>query len=257
MREGVEIVDSGVSATSSAPTYRRDTNDLEADFANEIDVAMAELDYDDDVKERNAALPFTHVDSKRETGFADDVSSLQLTVDEPSVKEGQAYAGGDLSAIQEVDDYQYLRRRNWLIVIMLCIFLALTIAIGAGVGLAVKKSPNGAAEREDPSPTLASPQGGESGSGAPDSTQTLSGEEAEAILPFDDTVPTAAPASLWPTSSEPTGSAPSSSAPTLLVAAVTSAPTVKPSSGEPTGWPTDPVSIGAISLTLSVPSHGK
>ena len=198
MREGVEIVDTGLSATSSAPTYRRDKNDLEADFANEIDAAMAGMDHGDDAKARNAAPPFTHVDSRRDTAFADDVSSLQLTVDDEPVGRGEQNGGGDLSAIQEVDEYQYLRRRNWLIVIMLCIFLALTIAIGVGVGLAVKGSPNEAGGREEvPSSTLASPPG-ESSSGAPDtvspdnpsstpdnpsSSQSLSGEGAGAISP--------------------------------------------------------------------------
>ena len=244
MRQGIEIVDSGVSATSSAPTHRRDTNDLEANFANEIDHEMAAIH--DGARARNAAPPFTHVDSKGEAGFADDVSSLQPTVDEaPSTDVEQYAAGGGLSAIQEDDDYPYLRRRNWLIVVMLCVFLALTIAIGAGVGLAVKKSPNGAAGSEDvPSPPLASPLGGELGSsgGAQDavppddlfSNQSPSGEEAAVIDLFEDSAePTAAPSTSGPTSTAPTS---------LKVTPFPSPAPIEFSSVEPTGRPTDPVS---------------
>ena len=241
MRQGIEIVDSGVSATSSAPTHRRDTNDLEANFANEIDHEMAAIH--DGARARNAAPPFTHVDSKGEAGFADDVSSLQPTVDEAPSTDVEQYAGGGLSAIHEEVDYPYLRRRNWLIVVMLCVFLALTITIGAGVGLAVKKSPspNGAAGSEDvPSPPLASPLGGELGSsgGAQDAVppeDLFSDEEAVAMVPLDDSSePTAAPSTSGPTSTAPTS---------LKVTPFPSPAPIEFSSVEPTRRPTDPVSL--------------
>jgi hypothetical protein len=178
--QGVEILDSAISTTSSAITHKLDKKNVqvdaiqEANESNSIPPIIEGGDNDDleapvqeKVEETTAAatkeavekpydetnmdslLPMTHVDPSQHDTTPDDVSSLHHSFVEEEKSKHNDQSSQQLQVLpvhheeDSVGEYtqKTYQRRNILIIILLLVFLGLVCAIGAGIVLALKNRP--------------------------------------------------------------------------------------------------------------------